>query len=170
MSWRDIASQPAGAQPSWWVEIVSATEVVERRRARDMGRKHAVVPGDRAVEHVAQAGLAGILPARTLVEFDTGLGREGLESLRKRDRVALHHEAEHVAAQAAAKALPALPVGSHIEGGGLLTVERAQPLERCTRFLELDGLADDIDDRQPVLDFRGDADSHGPSSRTSAPR
>src|SRR4029079_130296 len=37
-------------------------------------------------------------------------------------------------------------------------VEGAQPLERGSRLLEGDGLADDIDDRQLALDFGSGAD------------
>ncbi len=138
-------------------------EVVQGRPAGDMGGQDTVVPGDGAVEDLAQARSAGVLPARALVQLDPGPLGQGLEGLREGDRVTLHHEAEDVTAQAAAEALPALATGRDIEGRGLLAVERAESLVRRTGLLQLDGLADDVDDRQPVLHFRGNPDGHGPS-------
>ena len=50
----------------------------------------------------------GILALRPLVDLDAGALGERAERLGERDAVALHDEAEDVAAQAAAEAVPAL--------------------------------------------------------------
>ena len=72
--------------------------------------------------------------------------------------VALHHEAEDVAALAAAEALPRFAAGRHRERRRLLAVERAQALVRGPGLLQLDRLADDVDDAELALDFGCDAD------------
>ena len=134
-------------------------EVVERglRPTFEPGQ-HRVVEGDRALEDVAEPLLPGVLAGGPLVELDAGLGREHLERLGERQPVALHHEAEDVAALAAAEALPGVADGRHGERGRLLAVERAQALVRGPGLLQLDRLADDVDDAELALDFGCDAD------------
>ena len=96
--------------------------------------------------------------ARPLVELHAGSRRQGLERLRERHAVALHDEAEDVAAEPAAEALPALAGGRDDEARGLLAVERAQALERRARLLERDRLPDHVRDLEPTLHFSGDTD------------
>src|SRR5438128_8656938 len=109
------------------------------------------------LEGLAQARLARVVALRLLVDLDAGLAREGPKGLGKRDAIALHDEAEDVAAQAAPKALPGLARGGDHERGGLLTVEGAEPLERGSGLLQLDGLAHNVDDAELVLDLGCDA-------------
>ena len=66
-----------------------------------------MVEGDRAVEDLAKAGLVGVLALRPLVDLDAGPLGERPERLGERHAVALHDEAEDVAAKAAAEAVPA---------------------------------------------------------------
>ena len=130
-------------------------QVLERRRPGLRLHQDDVVEGDRLLEDFAQSSLPGVLAARPLVDLDTGLRRQPLERLGESQPFAAHDEAEDVSALAAAEAMPALAGGSHDEAGGLLPVERAEPLEGRARLSQLHGLADDIDDRQLALDFRG---------------
>ena len=123
-----------------------------------MSGQDRVVEGDRAVEDVAQAALPRVVATRPLVELDARARGQDLERLGEADAVALHDEAEDVAAQAAAEALPALAGRGDVERRRLLTVERAETLVGAARLLQLDGLADDVDHAQLALDFRGDAD------------
>ena len=132
----------------------AAVQVFERRRAGLALRQNDVVEGDRVLEHFVQPGLAGILTARPLVDLDTGPGRQSLERLREGQTLAAHDEAEDVAALAAAEAVPAVAGRGHDEAGGLLAVERAEPLVGGAGFAQLHLLTDDLQDRQLALDFR----------------
>src|SRR5689334_20319604 len=100
----------------------------------------------------------GVLVTGSLVDLNAGLGRERLERLGEWHGVALHHEAEDVAAESAAKAMPGLAGGRDDERRCLLAVERAEPLVGGPRLLEADRLADHIDDGQLVLHFGCNAD------------
>ena len=135
-----------------------AAEVVEGRLARLRGGEDRVVERDRTLHHVAKAGLAGILAGRPLVDLDPGLAGEDLERLREGQPVALHHEAEDVAALAAAEALPGVAGRGDGERRGLLAVEWAEALERRPGLLQLDGLADDVDHAQLALHLGSDTD------------
>jgi hypothetical protein len=117
-----------------------------------------VVEGDRALEDIAEALAVGILARRSLVQLDARLGREDLERLGKAQAVALHHEAEDVTALAAPEALPGVTSGRDGERGGLLAMKRAEALVRGPGLLELNGLADDVDDTELALDLGCDAD------------
>ena len=116
------------------------------------------------VEDLAETGLVDVLAPGPLVDLDAGLGGQLAERLGKRQAVALHDEAEDVAAEPAAEALPALAHGRDHERGCLLTVERAETLERGPRLLQRHRLADDVDDRELVLDFGCNADCQTPTS------
>ena len=118
-----------------------------------------MVPGDRRLEDVPETGLARVITGGPLVELHSGSCGEALERLGEGHAVALHDEAEDVAAQAAAEALPALASGRHDEARGLLPVERAQALEGRARLPERDGLTDHVRDLEPTLHFRSDTDS-----------
>jgi hypothetical protein len=88
-SWRAIWSQPAGAQPSWWVSIVASVkprswQVGEGAFPRLRPGQDGVVEGDRGVHDLAQAGAAGVLALGPLVDLDAGLGREGAQRLGER--------------------------------------------------------------------------------------
>ena len=108
-----------------------------------------------------------VLALRALVDLDARLRGERPQRVREGHAVALHHEAEHVAAQPAAEALPRIPARGDRERRRLLTVEGAQALERGARLLQLHRLADHVDDVQPALDFRRYAASQ-PTSGASA--
>ena len=116
-----------------------------------------MIERDRGLEDVAQPGAVGILALGALIDLDPGPVRERLEGLGKRHRIALHDEAEDVAAEAAAEALPGIAGGRDRERGCLLAMERAQALVGGARLLELNGLADDVDNVQPALDFGCDS-------------
>ena len=135
-------------------------EVVERWLAELRARQDDVVEGNGALENLAQAGPAGVVTGRPLVDLDAGLRGQGLERLGKADAVTLHDEAEDVTTQTAAEALPALPRRSHDEARSLLAMERAQALEGRAGLPQLDRLADDVRDLEAALDFRGDSDRH----------
>ncbi len=106
-----------------------------------------------------------VLALRPLVDLDAGLRGERPEGVGERDAVALHHEAEDVAAEATAEALPGVAARGHGERGCLLAVERAEPLEGRARLLQLHRLADHIDDVQPALDFACDPACRDPRLR-----
>src|SRR5687768_7770115 len=113
-------------------------EVFEGGRAVAALGQDAVVEGDRGLERVAQALAPGILARRALADLHAGPAGETTERLGKVNAVAFHDEVEDVAAPAAAEALPALAAGRDGERRCLLTVERAQPLERGTGLSKLD--------------------------------
>ena len=117
-----------------------------------------MVEGDRAVEDLAKSRLVGVLALGPLVDLDAGALGERPERLRESDAVALHDEAEDVAAQPASEAVPAVTPGGDDERRCLLAVERTQSLVGRARLLQADGLADDLDDRQLVLDLGCDTD------------
>ncbi len=160
---RVIASQPSGAQPSWWacdrlVGEAAAAQVVERRLADrgwpsgPRGRRRSPLRGRRA-------GACAGRPRGVVRSSSSTPARAArrLSASGNSHAVALHDEAEDVAAQAAAEALPALAGRRDDEGRRLLAVERAEPLEGRARLLELDGLADDVDEIDLVLDGCSDA-------------
>ena len=155
---------PATRRPAELVALdrlvaeATAAQVVKGGLARWMPGQDRVVEADRAVEDVAQPTLPGVVAAGPLVELDPRARGQDLERLGEADAVALHDEAEDVAAQATAEALPALASRRDIERRRLLTVERAESLVGAARLLQLDGLADHVDHAQLALDFRGDAD------------
>ncbi len=136
----------------------AVAEVSEGRIAGLRARQDRVVEGDRALEDIAEALLVGVLTRGSLVELDAGLRREDLERLGERQAVALHHEAEDVAALAAAEALPGIPGRRDRERRCLLAVEGAQTLVGGAGLLQRDRLTDDVDDAELVLDFGCDAD------------
>jgi hypothetical protein len=147
----------------------AAAEIVEGGLPGLRGCQDRVVEGDRALEHVPKPLPVGILAGRPLVELDAGLRREDLESFRERKAVALHDEAEDVAALAAAEALPRVAAGCHGERRRLLAVERAEALVGGTGLLELDRLADDLDDTELALDFGCNADRQTRPPRAHRP-
>ena len=67
--------------------------------------------------------------------------------------VSFHHEREHVAALLAAEAFPGVAARGDRERRRLLAVEGAQALEGRARLLQLDRLADHVEDVQPTLDL-----------------
>ncbi len=146
------------------VREAAAAQVVERGLPRPVLQDH-VVEGDRRLQDLAQARVLRVLAARAVVELHPGLAGEEPERLGERDAVPAHDEAEDVPSLATAEAVPRLAGGRDDEGRRLLTVERAQALEGGAGLLQLHGLADDLDDREPVLHFSGDADGQ-PISRT----
>ena len=169
---------PAGRRPAELVALdgrvgeAAGLEVVEGGLAGLRAGQDRVVEGDRGVHDLAQAGPAGVLALGALVDLDAGLRGERAQRLRKGRAVALHDEAEDVAAQAAAEAVPALAGRGDDERRRLLAVERAQALVGGSRLLQRDGLADHVDDRQLALDFGSDADRQTltPSRRSSRRR
>ena len=142
------------------VEAATA-QVIERRLAELAARERRVVEGDGRLEHLAQALALRVLARRALVELDPGARGQAPQGLGEVDPVALHDEAEDVAALAAAEAVPRLARGRDHERRGLLPVERAEPLERGAGLLQLDRLADELDEVRPVLDGSGDACGRG---------
>ncbi len=136
----------------------AAVDVVEGGGAGLRRGQDRVVEGDRVVEDLAEPGLVGVLALGPLVDLDAGALGEGAERLGEGRAVALHDEAEDVAAQAAAEAVPVLAGRGDDERGCLLTVEGAQALVGGARLLERHRLADDLDDRQLALDLRRDSD------------
>jgi hypothetical protein len=149
------------------VAEATAAQVVERRLARLRGRQDRVVEGDRRLEHISQSRLASIVPAGPLVQLDPGLGGQLAKGLRERHTVALHDEAENVAAEAATEAVPAVADRGDHERGRLLAVERAEPLVGGTGLLEADRLADHVHDVEPVLHLGRDADRQARLRRRS---
>ena len=95
-----------------------------------------MVEGDRRVQDLAESGAAGVLALGPLVDLDAGLAASVRSASGKVEPVALHDEAEDVAAQAAAEAVPALAHRGDDERGRLLTVEGAQPLVGGARLLQ----------------------------------
>ncbi len=140
------------------VAEAATAQVVERRLPRRMVGEDGVVEGDRPVEDLGQALAPGVVAAGPLVELDPGAGGEDLERVGERHVVTLHDEAEDVAAQPAAEALPALASRGDVERRRLLTVERAETLVGAARLLQLNRVLDDVHHAQLALDFRGDAD------------
>ena len=121
-------------------------------------RQHSVVEGDCGFQHVTQPLALRILAAGSLAELHACSLRQPSERLRKVDRVALHDEVEDVATPAAAEALPGLARRRDGERRRLLAVERAQSLVRRARLAQLDGLADQLNKVDLLLDFCGCAD------------
>ena len=159
---------PAGRRPAELVRLdrlvreATTTQIRERRLTGLGAGQDGVVEGDRRVEHPAKPSLAGVLALGALVDLDAGLAGQRAQRFRERHPVALHDEAEDVAALAAAEAVPRLANGGDHERRRLLAVEGAQPLVRGARLLEGDALADDVDDRQLALDLGSDADRQTP--------
>ncbi len=135
------------------VREAAAVQVVERRLAVRGRGQDLVVERDRHLQDVTQPGPVRILALRPLVDLDAGLRREHPQGLREGHAVALHHEREHVAAEPAAEALPGITARGNRERRRLLAVERAQALEGRAGLLQLDRLADHVDDVQPALDL-----------------
>ncbi len=121
-------------------------------------RQDRVVEGDGGLHDVVKVSATSVLAGGPFVDLDAGAGGQDAQGFREGDAVAFHHEAEDVAALAAAEAVPALARGRDDEARRLLRVERAQSLERGARLLQLDGLPDDVEDGQLGLDFGCDAD------------
>ena len=117
-----------------------------------------MIEGDSALHDVAQSPLVGVLARGPLVDLDAGFRRENLESLREGQPVALHDEAEDVAALAAPEALPGIAGRGNRERRSLLAVEGAETLVRRASLLQLDRLANDVDDAELVLDLGSNAD------------
>ena len=117
-----------------------------------------MIERDGGVEHVAQALALRVLAAGSLAELDAGALRQAAQRLGEVDRVALHDEVEDVAAPAAAEALPGLARRRDRERRRLLAVERAQALEGGAGLAQLNGLADQVDEVDLLLDFCGCAD------------
>ena len=142
----------------------TAAEVGKRRRARLAVEEDRVVEGERRVQHVVEALAMGILARRPLVDLHPGALGQPPERLRERDPIPAHDERKDVTALATAEAMPGFAPGRHDEARRLLPVERAETLERRAGLLELDRLADDVDDGQLALDFRSDPDGQPASS------
>src|SRR5215210_2668189 len=167
---------PARGRPAELVRLdrgirhAPPAEVVECGLPRLRLREHGVVEGNRRLHDVALPRLPDVVTPRPLVQLDAGLARQVLQCLDERDPVALHHEAEDVAAQAAAEAVPAVAGRGHHERRRLLAVERAEPLVRGAGLLQADRLADYVDDVQPTLHFGRNADCQTASSLPPAER
>ena len=162
---------PAGRRPAELVGLdrgvreAAAREVGEGRLAGLRAGQDRVVEGDRRVQDLAQASPTGVLALGPLVDLHAGLGRRaGRRASGNVDAVALHDEAEDVATQATAEAVPALAGRGDHERRRLLAVEGAQPLVGGARLLEGHGLADHVDDRQLALDLGCRADRQTRSS------
>ena len=93
-------------------------------------------------------------PTLLLVELDVGPVGEQPHRVRELHVVDLHHEAEYVAAQPAAEAVPQLSGRIDLERGRLLPVERTQPPEQPALGLEQDSLVDERDEVGGVADPR----------------
>ena len=109
------------------------------------------------LEHLAQSSLPGVLSARPLVDLDPGPRRQTLQCVGEAEPLAAHDEAEDVAALPTAEAVPAVARRGHDEAGGLLAVERAEPLVGGARLAQFHLLADDLEDRELALHFGGNA-------------
>ena len=120
-----------------------------------------VIEGDGALEDLADALALGVLAGRPLVELDAGPRGQATERLGEVDPLALHDEAEDVAAQPAAEALPGLASGGDDERGRLLPVEGAEALVAGPGLLERHLLADEVDDVDAALDLSGNACRRG---------
>ena len=130
-----------------------------------MSGQDLVVEGDRPFERLAQALALGVLAARLRRQLDACPAGQLPQRGREIDPVALHDEGEDVAAAAAAEAVPRFAGGRDDEAGRLLAMERAEALEGRAGFPQLDGLADEVDEVQLLLDLRGCADGRGGGSR-----
>ncbi len=82
-------------------------------------------------------------------QFHAGPLGQHAQRLGEVGRLALHHELEDVAALAATEAVERLTFRIHDERRGLLLVERTEPFEVPSGFLERYGFADQLDDVQP---------------------
>src|SRR5690606_5282826 len=93
----------------------------------------------------------GVVPALLVAQGDAGLGGEALDGLGEGEVVDLHHERDGVAALLAAEAVEEALGGADLEGGRLLVVEGAQPLEvAAAGVAQLEVLGDDGVDRDRV--------------------
>ena len=91
--------------------------------------------------------LPGHVAALLVPELDTRAGRQPLDRLREGQVVDLLDELDDVAAIGAGEAVPQAAGRGDVEGGGLLVMERAQPLQRtAARAAQLEVLADDLID------------------------
>jgi len=123
----------------------------------------AVVEGRRfedRLEAVALLPDARVRPGR-LLDLDAGPLAEKAQRLAEVEVVPLLDEREDVAPLAAPEAAPGPRLGEDVEGGGLLAVERAEALEAAAGPLQLDGLADDVDDVEAALDLVDGRVRHG---------
>ena len=81
----------------------------------------------------------------------------------KIEMLVFHHKSKHAASRAASEAVVILPRGVHMEGWGLLLMERAERTEARSRALERKIRADQINDVVRIADaldcFLGD-ESH----------
>ena len=155
---------PAGGRPAELVGLdrgvreATALEVGEGRLTGLGAGQDCVVEGHAGLEDLAQPGAASVLALRPLVDLDAGACGQRAESLGEGRAIPLHDEAEDVAAQAAAEAMPRLARRGDDERRCLLAVEWAEALVGCAGLLQRDRFADDIDDRQLALDLGSDAD------------
>ena len=166
---------PAGGRPAELVHLdrrvreAAVLEVGQRALARPRPGQDGVVEGDRGIEDLAEARPAGVLALGAFVDLDAGACGQRAERLGEGRPIPLHDEAEDVAAQPAAEAVPRLAAGCDHERRCLLAVEGAQALVGGASLLQRDRFADDIDDRQLALDLGSDADRqiHSFAPRTS---
>src|SRR5215468_5169315 len=99
--------------------------------------------------------MAGYVTALLIGQLDAGPGGEMLDGLGEGEVVDLLHEPDDVAAIGAGEAVPQATGRGHVEGRGLLVVERAQPLERAaTGVAELEVFTDHIGDGRLLADHR----------------
>src|SRR5690606_29023172 len=102
--------------------------------------------------------------ALLVLELDAGPLRQPLDGLAEGQVLDLLDERDHVAAFGAAEAVVHPAFGRDVEGGRLLVVERAPPLEVATaRVAQLDVLADHVGDGG-TLAYERDVDITDPAS------
>src|SRR5499425_2402107 len=95
------------------------------------------------------------MAALLIGQLDAGPGGEALDGLGEGEVVDLLHEPDDVAAVRAGEAVPQATGRGHVEGRGLLVVERAQPLERAAAGVaELEVFTDHIGDGRLLADHR----------------
>src|SRR5262249_48328218 len=100
----------------------------------------------------AQAFLPALLRAR-FWHTHAVTRRQEAHSLRERHVFMLHQKTEDIATGMAAKAIKKPLHGAHGKRRGLLLMKRAQPLSVSASPLQLDIVADDIDDIRPEQNF-----------------
>lgn len=97
--------------------------------------------------------VGGVVAALLVAQGDARLGGEPLDRLGEGEVVDLHHERDGVAALLAAEAVEESLARADLEGGRLLVVERAEPLEVApARVPQLEVLRNDGVDRDRVPD------------------
>ena len=137
-----------------------------QHRAVELGRRRKHVVRGGAALHAAELVGGELL----LLDGDAHALRELLHRLDERQALQQHQELEGISTGLASEAVEDVLVWDDVEGGGLLLMERTQPLVGLAEAIERDMLLDDSDDVDAVADLIDGLARNAPHGRSSRPR